>query len=448
MQEHPITVHVLPGSLRCVPILVALELTKIPAIVKVHSYESIKTQGFKKLNPLGKVPTIETKSGSLFEVGAILRHIADNSDILNCENLRDSAEVDQWFEWVHIDFETIVGHNFLAITGLDGPFMPKLSKKAFEDEVKEWVKQLDVVDKHLKGKEFIVGKKVSIADIILVSYLNFFYKFIFSEKDRKKLPNLTKYFEKLVNSAGFVTVLRSYKESEKEFPKFFNHAVVEEKNAKKAAETKGEKTENKNNKDDKQAKNAESKSQKAPAQKPAEKKVDPKPKKVEEVVEEKKKEPEFPATNFDLHAFKTFFVNEADANKKMEHLWNNFDEKAMSFWHLTYDKLPSECKKLFLTNNLMNGFVDRAAHMRKYLFGVHGVFGEPDNYNIRGIWMGRGTEELPLIKEHDQYDVYKYKKLDHHNESDRKLITEYFTKTAEDVDVLEGEVLRTFTYVL
>ena len=146
-----------------------------------------------------------------------------------------------------------------------------------------------------------------------------------------------------------------------------------------------------------------------------------------EKMEEKRKEPEFPATNFDMHSFKTFFVNEPDAQTRMDKLWEQFDDKALSFWHLNYDKLPSECKKLFLTNNLMNGFVDRAAHMRKYVFGVHGVYGEPENFNIRGVWMGRGTDELPL---------------------DKKLITEYFTKKTEDSDVVEGETLRTFTYVL
>lgn len=440
MQNHPITIHVLPGSLKSTPVLVATELANIPATIKVHSHASIKTPDYLLINPLGKVPAIETKFGHLFESAAILRYIADNSDVLRPEGQKEMAEVDQWVEWVQIDLDNLIGLKAYSILGSTHPRIPIFSKKQFEDEVKEWVKFLDVADKHIKGKEFLVGKKVSIADIFLVTILNHLYKYVFTDKDRKKLTNLTKYFNHLVNGEGFRTVLRPYKESDKEFPKVFSQGAVEEKNAKKAAATKDPKK-------DVVPKPQISQTQ-TQAPKPVQSKTEQTPKTNDNIVEEKKKEPEFPATKFDMHSFKTFFVNEPDTEKKMQHLWANFDVNAMSFWHLTYDKLPSECKKLFLTNNLMNGFVDRAAHMRKYVFGVHGVFGEPDNYNIRGVWMGRGVDELPLIKEHDQYDIYKYRKLDHHNEEDRKLITEYFTKKNEDVDVIEGEVLRTFTYVL
>ena len=85
--------------------------------------------------------------------------------------------------------------------------------------------------------------------------------------------------------------------------------------------------------------------------------------------------------------------------------------------------------------------------MRKYVFGTQGIYGEENNYNIRGCWLGRGTEELPLIKDHFQHDVYKYRKLDPKNEQDRALITAYWTKQNEDVDEVNGEKLRVFTYV-
>lgn len=132
----------------------------------------------------------------------------------------------------------------------------------------------------------------------------------------------------------------------------------------------------------------------------------------------------------------------------MDYLWEHFDDKALSFWHLKYDKLPSECKKLFLTNNLMNGFVDRAVHMTKHVFGVLGVYGHEENYNIKGVWMGRGTQGLPLIEDHPQQELFFYRKLDPNNSEDKQLITDYFTKNVEDNDIIEGETLRTFRNVL
>ena len=437
MQNHPITLHVLPGSQCCTSVLVAVELAKIPATIKVHSSTSLKSEEFMKISPLGEVPVLESNVGNLFGSGAILRYIADNSEVLKSESAKDSAEIDQWLEWMQLDFMTMVGNKHLTILGSSDTSIPQLNKKAFENEVKEWVKQIDMIDKHIKGKEYMVGKKVSIADVLLVSLLNYFFRFVFSEKEKKKLPNLHKYFERLVNAEGFKTVLRPYKEAKKEFPRYFTNRSGEEKNAKKAAKT--------DKKDDKEA---QKKIDVSKIHKTTQKKPEDKPKEAQPVIDEKKKVPTYPPTKFDMHSFKTFFVNEPDNEKKMQYLWEQFDENAMSIWHLTYDKLSSECKKLFLTNNLMTGFVDRAAHMRKYVFGVHDVLGEPGNYNIKGVWMGYGVDELPLIRDHDQYDVYIYRKLDPKVEADKQLIIDYFTKKEEDVDIIEGETLRTFSYVL
>lgn len=410
--------HVLPGSPRSSACIIALNIAKVDFTVVFQTFASLKEESYLKIHPFGKAPALEGTECNLFESGAIARWAARKSQSLYGANDAEKAQVDQWYDWVRTSLYGKMAAFAYSIYALDVDFLPKHDEQSFKQAVTEFIDTLKPLDKYLAGKSYLVGNQITIADIVLLADINSVYKFVFNRGQRDSLPNLTKYFTELIGKPEF-SILRGYKPSDSGLR--IKHAG-------------------------KQAPKEKQQQQQAP-KKPVEKKPAAE-KKTDDVVEEKRKEPEFPATNFDMHSFKTFFVNEPDAQKKADELFKQFDDKALSFWHLTYDKLPSECKKLFLTNNLMNGFVDRAAHMRKYVFGVHGVYGEPDNFNIRGVWLGKGTEELPLVKEHDQHDVYKYRKLDPSVEADRKLITEYFTKNKEDTDVVEGETLRTFTYVL
>jgi glutathione S-transferase len=41
-----------------------------------HAWADIKSENFKKIHPMNKIPVIETSEGKLFETNAILRHVA------------------------------------------------------------------------------------------------------------------------------------------------------------------------------------------------------------------------------------------------------------------------------------------------------------------------------------------------------------------------------------
>jgi glutathione S-transferase len=53
------------------------------------------------------------------------------------------------------------------------------------------------LDSHLKGKDFLVGNSVSIADISIGTLFFNAFRLVFDEKTRQSLPNLTKWFEKV-----------------------------------------------------------------------------------------------------------------------------------------------------------------------------------------------------------------------------------------------------------
>lgn len=53
--------------------------------------------------------------------------------------------------------------------------------------------------------------------------------------------------------------------------------------------------------------------------------------------------------------------------------------------------------------------------------------GEENNYNLRGVWMWRGTEKLCLLENNPSTEYYNYRKLDINNDDDFNLVKEYFS---------------------
>ena len=62
-------------------------------------------------------------------------------------------------------------------------------------------------------------------------------------------------------------------------------------------------------------------------------------------------------TKFDLFDFKTELVNSKDKSATIDKLFDTYDKEAFSFYHLVYDKAEGEGEKLFMTSNLVGGFL-------------------------------------------------------------------------------------------
>jgi elongation factor 1-gamma len=105
----------------------------------------------------------------------------------------------------------------------------------------------------------------------------------------------------------------------------------------------------------KEKKEVKKEEKKAPVEKKVEKKVEVDP----EEEEKKKKNPLdlLPETKFNLFDFKTMIVNATDKKEAFKFLWDNYDAEGFSFWEIKYDKAEGEGEKVFMTCNLMNGFL-------------------------------------------------------------------------------------------
>lgn len=118
---------------------------------------------------------------------------------------RDNEEaglVDQWIDWFATNYEKdyyrAIGHH----TGRGLQF----SKQEVKESVDILLGAFKVLDDHLKLNSFLVGNRITIADISIAVILRPAFQYIWDEKFRKNIPNITRWYEYLINQDPFKKV--------------------------------------------------------------------------------------------------------------------------------------------------------------------------------------------------------------------------------------------------
>ncbi len=160
-----------------VKVSIALEeigLAYEPHLVRFDANDQMSPE-FLSLNPNNKIPAIIDPDGpggkplALFESGAILIYLAEKTGQLMSA---DAARRYETIQWVMFQMGGI-GPMFGQLG-----FFNKFAGKDYEDKrprdryVAESRRLLNVLDKHLAGREWILGDDYSIADIASFPWIN------------------------------------------------------------------------------------------------------------------------------------------------------------------------------------------------------------------------------------------------------------------------------------
>jgi elongation factor 1-gamma len=442
------------------------------------------TAEFRALSPLGKVPVLTTKDGALFESNAIARYVASlrlDTDLLG-RSFFEASQVDMWCDFASHELEVPVAMWLYPIFGIT-PFHRADEVKA-EAEVH---KALAVLETHLLHRTFVVGEKITLADITLASALVYPFRFVLDAEARKPYTCVQRWFLTLVNQPEFAAVLGTVNFATERLRAAGADAAGAAAGGGGAAGAAGAGAAggDKKGKKDKKDKAADAegaaaaggggaaagaggdkKGGKGGAPKEAAKPKEDKKKKKEEEEEpeddgadddapkeEKKADPfsALPKTPMSLDHFKRTYSNaphgedgKRDFYKAMPEIWSSiFDKEGWSIWHLDY-QYNSENKKDFMTSNLIGGFVQRSEEMRKYSFGVHVALGASPPYEVSGVWMIRGQDFKPFIDANGDAEYYTVRKLDSDKPEDRKLIEEYWCspETIHGKPILDSQVFK------
>ena len=359
-----------------------------------------KRNSYAQKTPTCTLPFLETKEGNISESISIETFLASKfkPELLG-STVFEKAKVNQWIEFASCEIQRCVKEIIYPIFN-----WREYNKDATDDANKKLKNYLMTLEKELKdGKKYIMGNKITLADIVLFRYLRFLMMLHFPENLRKSLiPKLTKWFENIMKSPeaieAYGRTILCKKPIKPSNVKFDKHKLNE---------------------------NAE----------PGEKRE------ISEL--------DFlPPSSFDLDLFKKEFFEEKNNNKKdsMEKLWKQFDSKGYSLWYIEYQNLESEGKKLFRMKNSKNFFLERLGNnFKRFAFAVHGVYGHEGDYKVRGVWLWRGTEIPKEVEENDYFKYLTIKELKFDNNNDRQLISDYWTKVNIGNKV-NGRALEDFTY--
>jgi elongation factor 1-gamma len=267
------------------------------------------------------------------------------------------------------------------------------NKKAVDDASVKALKAISVAEEHLGHNTYLVGERITLADLFSVGLIARGFEFFFDTKWRQQYPNVSRWYETVYNQPIYSAVAPKF--SLLDTPKLTNVAPKKAEQPKKEAPKKEAAK--------KEAAPKEEEEEAAPSE--------PKPKHPLDLL---------PRATFALDEWKRYYSNH-DTPEAMKWFWENVKFDEYSIWKVDY-KYNDELTMTFMSSNLVGGFNNRLEASRKYLFGCASVFGEANDSVIQGAFVIRGDDYKPVFEVAPDYESYDFTKLDPSKPEDKDLV--------------------------
>lgn len=409
--------HTYPENKNSFKTLIAAEYSGVQVDVAKNFQMGVtnKSPEFLKMNPIGKIPVLETPEGCVFESNAIARYVtrlkADNP--LYGSSLIDIGHIEQWIDFAATEIDANIARWLYPRLG-HAPHIPP----AEEFAITSLKRSLAALNAHLASNTYLVGHSVTLADIVMVCNLLMGFKFILIKSFTCEFPHIERYFWTLVNQPNFKKIMGEVKQAES-VPSVQKKPVLPK----------------------------EPKEPAKPKVKEQPKKEPAKPKEVAPVDEEEeapKPKPKnpldlLPPSKMILDEWKRLYSNTKTNFREVaiKGFWDMYDPEGYSLWFCDY-KYNDENTVSFVTLNKVSGFLQRMDLARKYAFGKMLVIGSEPPFKVKGLWLFRGTEIPPFVLD-ECYDMelYEWKKVDITDEVQKERVNAMI----EDQEPFEGEAL-------
>ncbi|KAK4045926.1 hypothetical protein OIV83_006518, partial [Microbotryomycetes sp. JL201] len=191
-----------PRHSRAQPILVAAELEGV-SLEKVD-VKMPTDAAFRAKFPLGRIPAFENGEFLLTESVAIASYVANinNKAGLLGKSKEEQALVLSWASWANMHLLAALAGWIRPLTGMDA-----YNKAAVETAKNKALGELEYLEKILQSRTFLVGERLSLADLFTSAALVRGFEFVLDAEFRKSHVNVTRYFNTLVNQEAYKSVL-------------------------------------------------------------------------------------------------------------------------------------------------------------------------------------------------------------------------------------------------
>ncbi|KAK2501466.1 hypothetical protein MC885_002749 [Smutsia gigantea] len=170
-----------------------------------HFGQTNSTPEFLCKFPAGKVPAFEGDDGfCVFESNAIAYYVSNEE--LRGSTPEAAAQVVQWVSFAESDIVPPASTWVFPTLGI-----MHHNKQATENAKEEVRRILGLLDAHLETRTFLVGERVTLADITVVCTLLWLYKQVLEPSFRQAFPNTNRWFLTCINQPQFRAVLGEVK---------------------------------------------------------------------------------------------------------------------------------------------------------------------------------------------------------------------------------------------
>ncbi len=162
------TLHCFAQSGNCYKVALALELAGAdwaPRLVDYFGGET-RTPAYREINVMGEAPVLEHRGARIAQSGVILDYVAEKFGRFGPKDGDERREILRWLLW---DNHKLTGYTATF------RFMRALAKDPDPAVVAEFGRRAEaawgVLNTHLAGRKYVVGERLTIADLSLCGYL-------------------------------------------------------------------------------------------------------------------------------------------------------------------------------------------------------------------------------------------------------------------------------------
>jgi len=154
---------------------------------------------YRRMNPNGRVPTIEDDGFVLWESNAIVRYLSakHGAGTLWPQDLRQRADADRWMDWTT---STVAPALTPVFWGLIRTPPEKRNMASIEAEAEKVGQAFQALEQSLEGRDHVAGKSFTMGDIPLGAFVHRWYALAVK---RPKLPRVEAYYERLQERAPY-----------------------------------------------------------------------------------------------------------------------------------------------------------------------------------------------------------------------------------------------------
>ena len=200
------------------------ELLNIDYEIKVYfrdAQTNLAPPELKKIHPLGTAPVLTHEDSTVSETGAICEYLVKqtgDTSLIPPKDHQDFIDVQFWSHFSEGSFIPPLVTSMVLNKGREkaSPFFIKFVVGKFVDAVidayfgKAIARNLQFLEGHLKGKTWLVGEKVSVADIQMSFPLEAMYK----NNRLDNTPNIKAYVERFMSDSHYQTAMKKMQEAE------------------------------------------------------------------------------------------------------------------------------------------------------------------------------------------------------------------------------------------